>query len=150
MENAFPIYNTDYAKERVKLCDLKSVDINYGNIKKLASFGLSNKQLAIIIKVNYEKFKELLKTDKELENAISEGQSDLKLSILAGQLRMALPDPENGYIGNAAMLKRLGEVYLGQSEKISMDIQEDIHVVLKWAGKKNDEKIKEDDKDENS
>lgn len=144
--NEFPNYNTNYAKEKINLRDLKKDRIDYGVVKTLASFGLKPQQISLAIKIKYDKFKELLKIDEELKNAISEGQTDLHLSILAGQLQMALPDPENGYIGNASMLKRLGEVHLGQSEKLDMNIKEDLNIVLKWSGKKNEE-VKEEDKD---
>lgn len=149
MENeGFAPYNTDYATENIALPKMKSSKIDYELVEKLASFGLNREQIAIAIKIRKDKFIELSKSDEKLNDAIDRGKSKLKLNILAGQLRIGLPDPENGYIGNASMLKHLGMVHLNQAEKSEVDIREDIHVTLTWGNKKIEIDKKDEDKQE--
>lgn len=133
--NEFPIYNTNIVMEEMPkgalIQKIKSKD--YDLILKLVGFGLSKNQIREVLGMSQDKFKEMLNTDEKLKNVIMEGELNIKTRILVGQLRMALPDPENGYIGNAALLKHLGMVHCGQSEKLEVKEEQDIHVVLKWA-----------------
>lgn len=129
-------YNIDYARTHIDFHSLKSSKIDYELVKKLSSFGLNQKQIAIALKMKLPTFNKYVQEDEKLRNAIEEGKSELDLTISMGQLRLALPDPENGYPGNAAMLKHLGEVYLGQADKsISIDTN-DIEIQLVFGNKK--------------
>lgn len=141
------IYNKNYAQDSIELPKMKSTKIDYELVEKLASFGMNNKQIATAIKICQTNFTALLKTDDKLTDAIAAGKSKICLSILAGQLQMALPDPDNGYIGNAAMLKHIGNVHLGQAEHVELDVKENIHVVLTWGNKKLEVETPEEKKE---
>lgn len=107
---------------------------------------MTHEQIAIAVKIDRNKFTELYKTDEKFKNAVNEGKTDLHLTVLAAQLQMALPDPEAGYIGNASMLKHIGNVHLGQSDKLEIKEEKNINVVLKWGNTKlPEETIKEID-----
>jgi predicted XRE-type DNA-binding protein len=127
-------YNMDYDVEKIKWADIKKLKSkDYDTIEKLSSFGLSQMQIATALGLNRNNLNDLIKNDERFREAIQVGQTKLKTVILVSQLRMALPDPENNYIGNASMLKHLGNVHLGQAEKIEVTEKQDIHVVLKWG-----------------
>lgn len=132
--NEFPVYNTEYVMEKMPqgalIKRIKNKD--YDLILKLAGFGLSKNQIADAIGISSDKFKELINNDEKLQEIIREGELNIRTRILVGQLRMALPDPENNYLGNAALLKHLGQVHCGQAEKLEVKEEKDIHVVLKW------------------
>lgn len=135
-DNAFVPYNVDYARKTIILNQLKRSNIDYALVKKLSSFGLNNNQLALALNIKYADFMNLIKTDEKLSNAIDAGKSELHVNILMGQLQMALPDPDNGYIGNASMLKHLGNVHLRQSDNVKVDVKEDITIKLKFGNTK--------------
>jgi hypothetical protein len=141
--NSFPVYNEDYSKQKIDLDELKisqtKYHINYRTVEKLMSFGINLKQLAEFMCITENKLKKLIKEDESLKNAIDKGKADLKISILTGQLRAALPDPENNYIGNAALLKYLGKVHLGQTETVEVENDGDVEIVLSFGAKKKDD-----------
>ena len=142
--NDFPVYNTNIVMEEMPkgalIKKLKNKD--YDLILKLVGFGLSKNQIREAIGLSQEEFKRLMIDDEKLKEVIAEGELNIKTRILVGQLRMELPDPENNYLGNASLLKHLGQVHCGQAEKIEIKEEQDIHVELKWnvgGNKENDE-----------
>ena len=147
-------YNTEYALDRIDHNAIgKLSSKNYEMIKILASYGLNKSQIATALKISNTKLTELIKNDPKFEEAYNEGLTKLHTVILVSQLRMALPDPENGYDGNATMLKHLGNVHLGQAEKVEVKEEKNIHVKLTWGAgilpKENSENVieqKGDDK----
>jgi hypothetical protein len=147
-DQGFQPYNTNYSMQTIRPCIEKFNKSDYELIKRLASFGLTKEQICIAIKIDKNSFANLYKTDEKFKNAFDEGKTDLHMSILAAQLQMALPDPENGYIGNASMLKHIGNVHLGQSDKIEIKEEKNINVVLKWGNTKIPEESKEENNNE--
>ena len=112
-------YNENYALSRIDFDSINKLTYkDYHIIRKLAEYGLNMNQIATALKITVTKLNELIKNDPKFIEAFNEGKTKLHTVILVSQLRMALPDPENGYDGNAAMLKHLGNVHLGQSEKM--------------------------------
>ena len=127
-------YNENYALEKI---DFKAINKmtakDYHIVKTLAEYGLNMNQIATALKLSITKLNELIKNDPKFMESFNEGRTKLHTVILVSQLRMALPDPENGYQGNAAMLKHLGNVHLGQAEKMEIKEEKNIHVKLTWG-----------------
>ena len=150
--NQFSVYNIDYSISQIKQRVKYFKNNDYELISKLASFGMTQKQIGIAIKINEAEFKRLYDEDPKFKVAIDEGKTDLHMSILAAQLQMALPDPEAGYIGNAAMLKHIGNIHLGQADKLEVKEEKNINVVLRWGNtklpKESTEQSKEIDSNE--
>ena len=84
----------------------KTVELNEeSKIEKLASFGLTNKEIAEALGYDENTLK------RNFEIFLTKGRANLKMRLKQKQITVA-------FKGNVSMLIWLGKQYLGQSEKI--------------------------------
>jgi DNA-binding Lrp family transcriptional regulator len=91
----------------------KPTPIDPARISKLASYGLTNAEIADFLGISEATLK------RRAQAALSTGRSQLKLRLRKKQIAVALK-------GNVSMLIWLGKVYLGQRE--STEGQADDHL----------------------
>jgi len=127
-------YNMEYSSDYIPPRDRrKTPKLDYNLIYKLSKIHCNEQEIADILGINVKTLANWKKEDSQLAQALTEGFADYKITIRRAQLQIALPDPENGYNGNARMLEHLGKTYCGQNEVIQ--VKQDIKVKLSWGNK---------------
>ena len=106
-------------------------------VEKLASFGLTNKEIADALGYDDTTLK------RKFENFIIKGKANLKQRLKSKQIQVALG-------GNVSMLIWLGKQYLGQTEKVEESGDYKINITRKRLEAKlmEDGKGKMEDVDE--
>jgi DNA-binding CsgD family transcriptional regulator len=83
----------------------EEIEQNKKKVAKLASFGLTNKEIADALEYNEDTLK------RNFEIFLTKGRANLKQRLKSKQIQVAMG-------GNVSMLIWLGKQYLDQSEKV--------------------------------
>jgi hypothetical protein len=94
--------------------------IDYSLVEKLAHLGCTEYEIAFALGFTPEYFSRRKAKEEKLREAIGKGSSNIKISLRQAQLKIAMPDPTNGYRGNVAMLIWLGKQVLHQSDHVEI------------------------------
>jgi len=100
----------------------EEIERNKKKVEKLASFGLTNKEIADALEFNEDTLK------RNFEIFLIKGRANLKQRLKSKQIQVAMG-------GNVSMLIWLGKQYLDQSEKVVETGDYQIMIKRKKVGK---------------
>lgn len=122
----------------------KKDNLDYELIERLANIQCTEGEICSILGISFQSLITWKKEDIKLQEAMTNGYADGKMSLRRAQFQVAFPDLDRGYNGNPAMLIWLGKQVLHQSDKLQVSGgDEPVKIQVVWGdlpqNEKNDE-----------